>query len=82
MIVLHGSCRMCGGRVESVEVDVPHATTEHRRACGVSPHGVLATAICRVCARAIVRAWAEHGAADWAQKRAEHEAAKAEPGGG
>lgn len=61
MITLHGSCRMCGGLTAAVEVEVPHATPEHRKACGVSPRGILATAICQVCTRAAVAAWAEHG---------------------
>lgn len=82
MITLHGSCKMCGGLVASVEVDVPHATPEHRRAAGVTGRGVMCTALCKTCVRAAVAAWTEHGAGEWEQKRAEVKAAKAKPGGG
>ncbi len=66
MITIHGKCNMCGGLAASVEVEVPHATDEKRRANSVSSRGVLCAAICRECARAVTAAWAEHGGKTWA----------------
>ncbi len=68
-IVLRGQCSMCGRREPSIEVEVPHATLEKRKAVGVA--GLMCTAVCRTCCQEIVCAWARHGAIEWAQWRAE-----------
>lgn len=76
MISLRGKCSMCGGLAASVEVEIPHATREHRKALNVSSGSVLCAAICQTCARSAVAAWAGYGAAEWARVRAELEARK------
>ncbi len=78
MIALHGKCNMCGRLEAAIEVDLPHATDEHKKRFGISATTLMATAVCRECARAITAAWAQHGAAEWARTRAEWEAARAQ----
>lgn len=71
MITLHGKCQGCGRLEASIEVHLPHATNEHKKRAGVSTSALLATAICKECVQSMVAAWARHGAAEWAQTRAE-----------
>ncbi len=76
MITLHGKCNMCGRLEAAIEVDLPHATDEHKKRFGISVTTLMATAVCKECAHSIVAAWAKHGAAEWAKTRAEREAAQ------
>lgn len=63
MIDTHDMCRMCGQQTEAVEVELHHATPEHRKKAGARAGSVLATAVCRTCARAVASAWAGRGGA-------------------
>jgi hypothetical protein len=78
VITIHGKCNMCGNFEASIEVDVPHATAEKKKALGIGSTSVMCAALCRTCTRAAVAAWAKHGAAEWARVREERIAAEAD----
>jgi hypothetical protein len=69
--VLHGKCNMCGQSTAAVEVEIPHATRAHMKAAGVASTSTLCAAVCEDCARAVTAAHAKHGAAGFAQWKAE-----------
>lgn len=71
MITIKGKCNMCGRLEPSIEVEIPHATNEHRKAAGIGPVSVMCAAICRTCVRAAVMAWSQPGKAEWARMKAE-----------